>query len=63
MELPKIDWLGFINKIPILNLLPIFEDAAQYVPKAWESLSPEEKTQLIANALKLAAKGSGKVDI
>lgn len=54
-----------IDKIPIANLIPILVDLCGYVPKAYESLSPEEKAALVAAALKLAAQygGGGKTSI
>lgn len=43
-----------LDRVPVINLIPILDDLATRIPKAWSEL-PDEKKQEIATNLLLAA--------
>lgn len=47
-----------IDRIPIVNLLPILSDQIARIPAAYESMSEAEKQKLAADLLKAAAKAA-----
>lgn len=44
-----------LNRIPIVNLIPILEDIATRIPTAYAALSDEQKQAVAAGAMKLLA--------
>lgn len=54
MDLSKVAQI--LSAIPILNLLPLISDFAGYLPKAYEDLTPEQKANMAAKAMKYLAK-------
>ena len=51
-----INLLAIIEKIPVLNLLPILEDVAQRIPQSYAAMSDEDKQAIATGLLKLLAK-------
>ena len=45
-----------LDHVPIVNLIPIIDDLITGLPKAWEGLSDEKKSEISKNILMAGAK-------
>lgn len=50
------DFMKILSQIPIINLLPIFQDIATRIPTAYAAMPDEDKQAIAVGLLKLLAK-------
>lgn len=47
-----------LNEIPVVNLVPVVVSALNAFPKAWDSMSEEQKTETAKNLILAASKAA-----